>query len=259
MDGTIPRVVRFHREQTPMSQNAYDKPDFFEGYSRLGRSVHGLQGAPEWPVLQSMLPDINGLRVVDLGCGFGWFCRWVREAGAADVLGIDLSEKMLTRAQADTADPAVTYQRADLENLQLPEGGLDLVYSSLAFHYVEDAARLYSTIHRALVPGGRLVFSTEHPIYMAPRKPGWTVAEDGRKTWPVEQYSVEGPRTTDWLAPGVVKHHRTVATTLNLLIATGFRVDRVEEFCPSREQIAESPALAEEVERPMFLLVSAQR
>ena len=242
-----------------MSQNIYDRPDFFEGYSRLGRSVHGLQGAPEWPVLQSMLPDMHGLRVVDLGCGFGWFCRWAREAGASRVLGIDLSEKMLTRAQADTTDPAIAYQRADLEDLSLPEGSFDVVYSSLAFHYVADAARLYATIHRALVPRGRFVFSTEHPIYTAPRKPGWTVTEDGRKTWPVEQYSVEGARTTDWLSPGVVKHHRTVATTLNLLIAAGFRIDRVEEFCPTREQIAAAPALAEEIERPMFLLVSAGR
>ena len=242
-----------------MSQNIYDRPDFFDGYSRLGRSIHGLEGAPEWPVLRSMLPDMRDLRVVDLGCGFGWFCRWARAAGASQVLGIDLSEKMLTRAQADTADAAVTYQRADLENLSLPEGGFDIVYSSLAFHYVEDAARLYSTIHRALVTGGRLVFSTEHPIYMAPRKPRWVITEDGRKTWPVDQYLVEGPRTTDWLSPGVVKHHRTIATTLNLLIAAGFRIDRVEEFCPTPEQIAQAPALAEEVERPMFLLVAAQR
>jgi SAM-dependent methyltransferase len=242
-----------------MSQNIYDRPDFFEGYSRLGRSIHGLQGAPEWPVLQSMLPDMRGLRVADLGCGFGWFCRWAREAGASRVLGVDLSEKMLAKAQADTADAAVMYQKADLENLSLPEGDFELVYSSLAFHYVEDAALLYSTIHRALVAGGRLVFSIEHPIYMAPRKPGWMVAEDGRKTWPVEQYSVEGVRTTDWLSPGVVKHHRTIATTLNLLIAAGFRIDRVEEFCPTREQIAAAPALAEEVERPMFLLVAARR
>jgi SAM-dependent methyltransferase len=242
-----------------MSQNIYDKPEFFAGYSGLARSIHGLQGAPEWPALQAMLPDMHGLRVVDLGCGFGWFCRWAREAGASRVLGLDLSEKMLARAQADTADGAIVYQRADLEDLSLPENSFDLVYSSLAFHYVEDAARLYATIHRALAAGGRLVFSTEHPIYMASHKPGWMTADDGRKTWPVDQYSIQGSRTTDWLSPGVVKHHRTIATTLNLLIGCGFRIDRVEEFCPTPEQIAQAPALAEEVERPMFLLVAARR
>jgi SAM-dependent methyltransferase len=166
---------------------------------------------------------------------------------------------MLARARAETSDGAVSYEIADLERLVLPEGGFDLVYSSLAFHYVKDAARLFCIIHRALVPGGRLVFSTEHPIYMAPARPGWSLDEDGTKTWPINRYLVEGPRTTDWLAKGVVKHHRTIGTTLNLLIRSGFRIEHVEEFCPTAEQIAAKPALTEELERPMFLLVSAQR
>lgn len=77
-----------------MAQNIYDRPDFFEGYSQLGRSVEGLAGAVEWPALRSMLPGLGGLRVVDLGCGFGWFCRWAREQGAAQVLGLDVSERV---------------------------------------------------------------------------------------------------------------------------------------------------------------------
>jgi len=75
-----------------MAQNIYDRPEFFEGYSRLGRSVEGLGGAPEWPALRAMLPDVEGLSIVDLGCGFGWFCRWARSHGAREVLGLDLSE-----------------------------------------------------------------------------------------------------------------------------------------------------------------------
>jgi SAM-dependent methyltransferase len=206
-----------------------------------------------------MLPDVRGLRVLDLGCGFGWFCRWARGAGAARVVGIDLSERMLERARTATSDAAITYQTGDLEHIALPQAQFDLVYSSLAFHYVADAGRLFAQIHCSLVPSGRLVFSTEHPIYMAPRQPRWMIGEDGHKSWPVDQYLIEGPRTTNWLADGVVKHHRTIGTTLNLLIASGFVIERVDEFCPTAEQIAANPALAEEVERPMFLLVSACR
>jgi SAM-dependent methyltransferase len=242
-----------------MAQNVYDRPDFFDGYSQLPRSRHGLAGAPEWPTVRSMLPDITGFRVVDLGCGFGWFCRWASEHGAAQVLGVDLSEKMLERARAETRVGAVSYAAADLELLSLPEAGFDLVYSSLAFHYVKDAARLFTAIHRALVPGGHLVFSTEHPIFMAPSRPGWSITEDGRRTWPVDGYFVEGRRETDWLSPGVVKYHRTIGTTLGTLLRAGFRIDRVEEFCPSPEQVAQNPDFAEEIERPMFLLVAAQR
>ncbi len=62
-----------------MSQNIYDDPAFFAGYATLDRSVKGLEGAPEWPTLQQMLPPLSGLRVVDLGCGYGWFCRWARD------------------------------------------------------------------------------------------------------------------------------------------------------------------------------------
>lgn len=242
-----------------MAQNIYDRPDFFEGYSQLSRSVEGLDGAPEWPALRAMLPDVDGLSIVDLGCGFGWFCRWARAHGASDVLGLDLSEKMLARARAADADVAIAYQRADLDELTLPPARFDLAYSSLALHYVSDVARLFATVHQALVPGGSFVFSTEHPIYMAPTKPGWSVDAAGKKTWPLDQYLVEGPRTTDWFTKGVVKHHRTMGTTLNLLIRAGFMIEQVEEFRPTDAQIAARPELAEELERPMFLLVRARR
>jgi SAM-dependent methyltransferase len=242
-----------------MAQNIYDREDFFDGYSQLGRSVEGLAGAAEWPVLRSMLPDIHGLRIVDLGCGFGWFCRWAREQGAMQAVGLDVSERMLERARSATDDPAITYRRGDLEQLDLPAASFDLAYSSLALHYVEDAARLFAAIHRALVPGGRLVFSTEHPIYMAPRNPGWSIDSNGRKTWPVDGYFAEGIRTTNWLARGVVKYHRTIGTTLSLLIRSGFSIEDVQEFCPTAEQIAEKPELVDELERPTFLLVAAQR
>jgi len=242
-----------------MTQNIYDRPDFFSSYSQLGRSVKGLEGAAEWPALRRLLPDMKQLRVVDLGCGFGWFCRWAREQGAARVLGIDVSEKMLARARAATADDAIAFERADLERLDLGKARFDLAYSSLVLHYIKDAARLMQTIHGALVDGGRFVFSAEHPIYMAPSNPSWSIDAAGRRTWPLDRYLVEGPRITDWLAKGVVKHHRTMATILNLLIRSAFAIEHVEEFCPTEEQIAAQPELAAERERPMFLLVAARR
>jgi 2-polyprenyl-3-methyl-5-hydroxy-6-metoxy-1,4-benzoquinol methylase len=51
---------------------------------------------------------------LDLGCGFGWFCRWARERGAASVLGVDLSDRMLARAKAASHDDAISYAKADL-------------------------------------------------------------------------------------------------------------------------------------------------
>jgi SAM-dependent methyltransferase len=242
-----------------MTQNIYDDPEFFAGYSRLSRSREGLAGAAEWPALRSLLPDLRGRRIVDLGCGFGWFCRWAREQGAAQILGLDVSERMLARARATTSDSAIIYRRADLEQLDLPAASFDLAYSSLVLHYVEHLKDLLATVHRALVPGSYLVFSAEHPIYTAPACPEWSIDAEGRKRWPVDNYLVEGPRRTDWLARGVVKQHRTIGTYLNLLIGLGFTIAHVEEWGPSDAQIAAQPALEEERQRPMFWLAAARR
>ena len=92
------------------AQNIYDDPEFLAGYVTLDRQVHGLDGAAEWPVLRSFLPDMDGRRTVDLGCGFGWFSRWADEHGAASVLGIDVSTKMLERARCETTSPTIDYQ-----------------------------------------------------------------------------------------------------------------------------------------------------
>lgn len=242
-----------------MAQNIYDNPDFFTGYSQLPRQVKGLDGAPEWPAIRALLPDVEGKRVADLGCGFGWVSRWFREQGAEAVLGLDLSQNMIARARADTDDATISYRIADLDALELPEAAFDLVYSALTFHYVADFGRLIRMIHRALAPGGDLVFTIEHSIFMAAAHPHWIEDEDGCKTWPVNGYSIEGERRTDWFAKGVLKQHRTLATTINTLIGADFTLRRIEEFAPTAEQIAAMPELAEEMERPMMLLVSAQR
>ncbi|MBB4372768.1 SAM-dependent methyltransferase [Bradyrhizobium sp. cir1] len=247
-----------------MAQNVYDNPDFFSGYSRLPRQVHGLAGAPEWPALRAMFPDMAGKRAIDLGCGFGWVSRWLRENGARTVLGVDLSESMIARARQTTADPAIDYRIADLETIELPEAAFDFAFSSLTFHYISDFDRLARTIHRSLAAGSHFVFSIEHPIFMAATHPRWIEDEDGRKTWPVKtwpvnRYAIEGERRTDWFAKGVVKYHRKIATTLSVLIRAGFIIEAVDEFAPSVQQIRENPALEEELERPMMLLVSSRR
>ncbi|VVE48035.1 class I SAM-dependent methyltransferase [Pandoraea anhela] len=242
-----------------MAQNIYDDHEFFAGYSQLPRQVHGLDGAPEWPAIRAMLPDLHGKRVVDLGCGFGWASRWMRRQGAASVLGIDLSRNMIDRAMAATSEDAIEYRIDDLDTLTLPTAAFDLVYSALTFHYVRDFGRLIGAIYGGLAPGGRLVFTLEHPIFMAAAHPHWLEDEDGRKTWPVNGYSVEGERRTDWFVKGVLKYHLTLGTTVNTLIEAGFHIRELNEFAPTADQIRQTPALAEELERPMMLMVSASR
>jgi SAM-dependent methyltransferase len=241
-----------------MTQNIYDNEEFFAGYRELPRSQRGLEGAPEWNSLRAMLPAIAGLRILDLGCGMGWFCRWAKSQSALSVTGIDVSEKMLARAKAES-DPSIQYLRADLDSLSLVRGSYDLVYSSLAFHYLKNLDALVAEIAGTLVPGGRLIFSVEHPMVTAPLHPGWLVDSDGCRTWPVNHYLEDGPRRVDWLSSSVMKQHRSFTTYINMLVSSGFRILRVEEWGPSDAQASKQPALLDERQRPNFLLVSAAR
>jgi SAM-dependent methyltransferase len=143
--------------------------------------------------------------------------------------------------------------------IELPEAAFDLVFSSLVLHYVENLNRVFRSIHRALVPGGSFVFSTEHPIYTAPSRPEWLIQNGGCRTWPVDQYLAEGPRVTDWLTKEVIKQHRTIGATVNLLFHSGFALTHLEEWGPTEDQIAAHPEWAEHRDRPMFLLVSGQK
>jgi 2-polyprenyl-3-methyl-5-hydroxy-6-metoxy-1,4-benzoquinol methylase len=242
-----------------VAQNIYDDDGFFAGYATLDRSVRGLAGAAEWPTLQTLLPPLGGRAVVDLGCGYGWFCRWAAGQGAATVRGIDLSEKMLARARSDTNDSRITYDRQDLDSLTLPTASFDLAYSSLVLHYLVGLDRFLAAVHAALRPGGTFVASTEHPLYTAPTDPAFTTAPDGRSIWPLDRYLDEGPRTTDWFAPGVVKQHRTVGTYVNALVQAGLVVTAVVEWGPSPAQVAQVPEWRVERDRPPFLLLAARR
>jgi len=242
-----------------MTQNIYDDPDFHAAYLRLPRSVSGLDGAPEWPSLRAMLPALDGARVLDVGCGLGWFCRWARGAGAGSVLGLDISARMLAGARAATADRAITYAQANLESAVLAEGSFDLAYSSLALHYIAGLDGLLAALARALVPGGVLVASVEHPAYTAPHKPGWLADAAGVPAWGLNGYLDEGPREVDWLGARVVKQHRTVAGWLAALGRAGFTLARLEEWAPSPAQLEKHPEWVNHRQIPNFLLFAATR
>ena len=150
-----------------MKENKYDDPQFFEKYSHMARSAQGLEGAGEWYALQKMLPDFSGKRVLDLGCGFGWHCRYAADHGAAAVIGVDLSEKMLEKARADTFDGRIHYVRGAMEEVDFPPASFEAVLSSLALHYVEELGPVFRRVWDWLAPGGDFVFSCEHPVFTA--------------------------------------------------------------------------------------------
>ena len=141
-----------------MKENKYDDPVFFQKYSEMNRSKYGLQGAGEWQEFQKMMPDFTDKEVLDLGCGYGWHCAYGVQKGAAKVLGIDLSEKMLRQAEKINSHEKITYQRADMEDLEFPDHSFDIVLSSLAFHYVKGLSCPCREDQQMAETGGNLSF-----------------------------------------------------------------------------------------------------
>jgi len=242
-------------------QNIYDDPAFFAGYSTLERFGVGWTRAAELADFLALLPDVRGRRVLDLGCGAGQLAHHLATAGAAEVVGVDVSERMLALARAEWAHPRVTHVRASLETAEFTPGRFDLVVSALALHYVDDYRGLVRRIARWLAPGGMLVYSTEHPIYTA-RLPGdgWVTDETGQRIgWRIDRYGDEGPRDESWFVPGVRKAHRTLGTLVNGLLDAGLAVERVLEPLPSVQWLEAHPNASDEARRPVFLLVRARR
>jgi SAM-dependent methyltransferase len=157
-----------------------------------------------------------------------------REQGAAQVTGVDLSSGCST-ARVKWARRRFDYRCEDLQTLTLPADSCELVYSSLALHYLPDVAPLFAVIYQALTPGGTLLFSAEHPVYTA-RRQGWQKDDAGQKIWPVSHYQQEGERISNWFADGVKKQHRKLASWINLLIAAGFVIEHLDEWGPTAEQ-----------------------
>jgi SAM-dependent methyltransferase len=241
-----------------MKQNKYDDPLFFEKYGKMARSVGGLEAAGEWPAFRSLLPDMKNKRVLDLGCGFGWHCRYARESGAQHILGIDLSKNMLERARALTDDVSLEYRQSAIEDLQFAPGQFDAVISSLALHYVEYFDAVCQNVFRWLTERGTFVFSVEHPVFTSRAAQYWHLGPSGERLhWPVDDYYEEGIRHTHWLADDVVKYHRTVTSYVNGLIESGFQIAKIEEPTFTRESVEGHPESVDERRRPMFLLLSA--
>lgn len=243
-----------------MKDNRYDEPVFFDRYSRMLRSEKGLAGAGEWHVLREMLPDFRGKRVLDLGCGFGWHCRYAVENGALSVVGADISRRMIERALEINSMPGIEYRVSPIEELEFGGDEFDIIVSSLALHYLESFVDTASRAYRWLRPGGAFVFSVEHPVFTAYGTQDWIYGGKGEKLcWPVDGYFSEGRRETVFLGEKVVKYHRTLTTYLSALIRQGFTIQGVAEPEPDPELLREFPELKDELRRPMMLLVSAQK
>lgn len=302
----------------------YDDPAFFAQYAQMPRSKEGLSAAGEWHQLRALFPPLAGKRVLDLGCGYGWHCRYAAGQGAARVLGVDASARMIAearvrsdgdisaaaRAHGDkstnagtrthsgtsisaaaharggeapgcmepsgaaivtreslaakahpqhTENQIITYRVCGIEEYEYPENAWDCVVSNLALHYIADLDTVFANVYRTLTPGGTFLLNIEHPVFTAGVGQDWIYGVDGTPLyWPVDDYYRPGARTTHFLGCTVTKQHHTLTQIVQGLLRCGFRLTALEEAQPPAEML-HLPGMADELRRPMMLLVRVEK
>ncbi len=240
----------------------YDNETFFAEYRTLRRRDDCLNDLLEQPAIKKLLPDLRGKAVLDLGCGFGANCLDFAHRGAERVVGLDVSEKMLRAAQAESSAPQIEYLHMDMSDISRINESFDLIYSSLAFHYIENFSQLSRDIFPLLKRGGRLLFSQEHPIVTATigGQGHFNRDENGnRVSYTFSNYSQSGRRESFWFVDGVVKYHRSMGEIITALAEAGLVIEKVEEPRPESWALEKLPSLSKELLKPTFLIVRARK
>lgn len=238
------------------SQNIYDNEVFFDGYKKLRENPYSANNIDEKPALFSLAPELEGKAVLDLGCGFGENCAAFVKLGALHVTGVDLSEKMIEAARRE--HPDIEFINGDMSDLSFIKEKYDVIFSSLAVHYIEDFNRLAKEIFEILNHGGFFIFSQEHPLTTAPTSgASWTYDSGNVVHYNLTDYTRNGIRSITWFVDGVEKYHRTFSEIINSLASAGFVIDKMLEPIPTEETIKRDPRWIKNLHKPNFLLIKA--
>ncbi|MCP3476470.1 class I SAM-dependent methyltransferase [Bradyrhizobium sp. CCGUVB1N3] len=203
----------------------------------------------ERPAILGLASDVNGLRVLDAGCGAGAHAVALVERGA-NVSGFDLSEQLLAIARQRLGGQVPLVQ-ADLNAaLPYPDGQFDLVLSALVMHYVEDWAIPLGEFARILRKGGRLVFSTHHPFmdHVLAKGENYFATYAFKESW---ERGGQQVTMQFW--------HRPLSAMLQSLTRAGFSVERIDEPMPLESAREEFPdAYRTLTTSPRFIFFSAR-
>lgn len=238
-------------------KNEYENESFFNQYSQMARSQNGLSAAGEWSHLKPLFPPIQGKAILDLGCGYGWHCKFCEDQGAEKILGLDLSSRMIEEAKKRNSGQKIEYQVCGINEFDYVANEWDVVISNLALHYIQDLDQVYRNVYKTLKPNGVFLFNIEHPVFTSGVNQDWIYDDDGKpKYWPVDNYFMPGERTTHFLGCEVVKQHHTMTQIVMGLINNGFSLEVLEDVQPPKEMM-HIPGMIDELRRPMMLLIKA--
>jgi SAM-dependent methyltransferase len=234
----------------------YDDESVFATYASMRERLDSPNDTMEAPVIDELLGDVTGLKVLDLGCGAATLGRDLLARGASTYVGVDGSRRMAAAARATLDGTAGIVVEHRIETWDHPSCAFDLAVSRLALQYVADVTPLFARVAHALVDGGRFVFSVEHPVITSCSR-GW---KEGtlRQDWLVDDYFRTGARVTSWLGGEVRKYHRTVEDYFAAMRAAGFSVEALREARPRAEMFSDLRTFERRKRIPLFLIVAGR-
>lgn len=242
-------------------KNVYDNSIFFEEYQSMRANKINANNLIEIPIIKSMLPTLKDKTILDLGCGAGDMDKYFIEQDAKYVLATDISKNMINIANEVNGNEKIEFKVLKMEDLETVTQKFDIVYSSLAFHYIEDFNKLLKDIYNLLNPNGVLIFSQESPINTSTTKESKDdtrkIEKDGKQYVLLNGYCREGERKIWWNDTFVTKYHRTYATLVNLLIKNNFEILEIKDSYASEEAIALCPKYKYQIDKPYFTFVKA--
>ena len=213
------------------------------------------------PAQVDLCGDVSGLRILDLGCGNGYFAREMARRNAR-VTGVDLSPRMIHHALKREADEplGITYHVADAAAIDSVLGGerFDMVTSCLALQDMPDVPGALAQAKRVLADDGRLVASITHPCSDMPFRQ-WEKDENGNKRYLcVDRYFERGPVSFTWKGwayefstPAV---HATIGDWFGWFRDAGFVVHELREPEPTKDALMRYPDLEDAARVPYYLL-----
>ena len=231
--------------------------DNAEAWTQLARAGYDVyRDYLNTPAFLAMLPDVHGLTGIDIGCGEGHNTRLIAQQGAR-LVGIDIAEVFVRHAaEAEQKDPlGIEYRVASAVEIPFPAEHFDFATAVMSLMDVPETERALSEAFRVIKLGGFLQFSVTHPCYDTPHRRNLRNEQGLTYAIEVGDYfrNLNGD-VTEWLfgaAPKELKQNlpkfktprftRTVSQWLNLLIETGFVIERVEEPRPTDETVRECP------------------
>jgi SAM-dependent methyltransferase len=201
-----------------------------------------------------LLSDVAGRRILELGCGGGQ-CSIAFARQGALATGIDLSDEQIAFARrlADKQGVSVAFEQGDASDLsRFAAASFAVVFSAYALHYVPAIERCLAEVSRVLAPGGRFVFSLDHPF----REVFWDENADEDSLLAVRPYWRRGSMEWQWSGggPAMRSFHRTIGDWVDLLHAAGLIVQRILEPQPQLDN-AEQISWADSYDLEMVRLI----